>query len=190
MQLYSSLSILWHCLSLGLEWKLTFSSPVATAEFSKFASILSAALSQHHISGFEKAQLESHIPADSCSPGASRPCSTRLGSFLQPCLTLRSLCSLLLRPHCVLHGASSGHRLMSLLKLSPAKTKFPYWVNDWFLYPKLYSFSCLIPLQDGRVLKRGYWSWAGLFCTRASSGTKAPLCPPSLVYREKKASVS
>ena len=39
--------------SLGLEWKLTFSSPVATAEFSKFAGILSAALSQHHLSGFE-----------------------------------------------------------------------------------------------------------------------------------------
>ena len=38
------MSILWHCLSLGLEWKLTFSSPVATAEFSKFAHILSAAL--------------------------------------------------------------------------------------------------------------------------------------------------
>ena len=37
-------SILWPCLSLGLEWKLTFSSPVATAEFSKFAGILSAAL--------------------------------------------------------------------------------------------------------------------------------------------------
>ena len=33
--------ILWHCLSLGLEWKLTFSSPVATAEFSKFVDILS-----------------------------------------------------------------------------------------------------------------------------------------------------
>ena len=41
------LSILWHCLSLDLEWKLTFSSPVATAEFSKFAGTLSAALSQH-----------------------------------------------------------------------------------------------------------------------------------------------
>ena len=27
------LSILWHCLSLGLEWKLTFPSPVATASF-------------------------------------------------------------------------------------------------------------------------------------------------------------
>ena len=53
MQLCGSLSILWHCLSLGLEWKLTFSSPVATAEFSKFADLLSATLSQHHISGFE-----------------------------------------------------------------------------------------------------------------------------------------
>ena len=44
-----SLNILWHCLSLGLEWKLTFSSPVATAELSKFAGILSAALSEHHL---------------------------------------------------------------------------------------------------------------------------------------------
>ena len=40
MQLCSSLNILWHCPSLGLEWKLTFSSPVATAEFSKFSDIL------------------------------------------------------------------------------------------------------------------------------------------------------
>ena len=52
------LNILWCCLSLGLEWKLTFSSPMATAEFSKFAGILSAALWQHHLSGFEMAQLE------------------------------------------------------------------------------------------------------------------------------------
>jgi len=36
------------------------SVPVATAEFSKFADILSAALSQHHLSGFEIAQLEFH----------------------------------------------------------------------------------------------------------------------------------
>ena len=51
-QLCGSLSILWHCLSLDLEWKLTFSSPGATAEISKFAGILRAALSQHHaISG-------------------------------------------------------------------------------------------------------------------------------------------
>ena len=35
IQLCGSLNILWHCPSLELEWKLTFSSPVATAEFSK-----------------------------------------------------------------------------------------------------------------------------------------------------------
>ena len=42
------------------ELKLTFSSPVATADFSKFAGILSAAVSQHHLSGFGIAQLEFH----------------------------------------------------------------------------------------------------------------------------------
>ena len=36
IQLCGSLSILWHCLSLELEWKLTFSSLVATAELSKW----------------------------------------------------------------------------------------------------------------------------------------------------------
>ena len=39
--------------SLGWEWKLTFSFPVATAELSKFAGILSVALSQNHLLGFE-----------------------------------------------------------------------------------------------------------------------------------------
>ena len=53
MQLCGSLSILWHCLSLGLEWKLTFSSPAANVEFFKLAGILSASLSQHHLLGFE-----------------------------------------------------------------------------------------------------------------------------------------
>ena len=60
MQLCGSLSILWHCVSLGLEWKLTFSGPVATAEFSKFAGLSSAALSQHHLIGFGITQLEFH----------------------------------------------------------------------------------------------------------------------------------
>ena len=52
---FFGIAFLW-----GLEWKLTFSSPVATAEFSKFAGTLSAALSQHHLLGFEIAQLEFH----------------------------------------------------------------------------------------------------------------------------------
>ena len=43
-----SLSILRHCLSLGLKWKLTFSSPVATAEFSKFPNMHSSAYWVQH----------------------------------------------------------------------------------------------------------------------------------------------
>ena len=58
LQLYNSLNILWHCLYLGLEWKLTFSCPVATAELSKLAGNLSAALSQHHLLGFYVIQLQ------------------------------------------------------------------------------------------------------------------------------------
>ena len=38
--------------------KLTFVSPLATAELYKFAGILSAALSQHHLLGFKIAQLQ------------------------------------------------------------------------------------------------------------------------------------
>ena len=53
-------TLLWHCPSLGLEWKLTFSSPVATAEFSKFADILSAALSHQHLSEFSTVYCDPH----------------------------------------------------------------------------------------------------------------------------------
>ena len=42
------------------DWNENFSSPVATAEFSKFAGILSVAFSWHHLLGFETAQLEFH----------------------------------------------------------------------------------------------------------------------------------
>ena len=44
----------------SLEGKWNFFSPMATAEFSKFAGILSATLEQHHLLGFEVAQLEFH----------------------------------------------------------------------------------------------------------------------------------
>ena len=40
--------------------KMTFSSPVSTAELSKFAGILSEALSQHHLLAFEMGQLKFH----------------------------------------------------------------------------------------------------------------------------------
>ena len=45
---------------LGIGMKTDFSSLVDTVEFCKFAGILRAALSQHHLLGFEIAQLEFH----------------------------------------------------------------------------------------------------------------------------------
>jgi len=43
---------------MGIRLKIAFSSPVSTAEFSKFAGIWSAALSQHHLLKLEIAQLD------------------------------------------------------------------------------------------------------------------------------------
>ena len=52
--------VVWVCQRMKLEWNLRFSSTMATAEFSKFAGILSAALSQHHLLRFEIGPLEFH----------------------------------------------------------------------------------------------------------------------------------
>ena len=56
--------VVWTLFGIAFLWdwneKPTFSSPVATAKFSKFAFILSAALSQHHLLGFERTQLVFH----------------------------------------------------------------------------------------------------------------------------------
>ena len=58
------LSVVWTFFGIVLLWdlesKLTFSSPVGAAEFSKSAGIMSAAFQQHHLLGFEIAQLEFH----------------------------------------------------------------------------------------------------------------------------------
>ena len=62
--------VVWAFFGIAFLWDYnenTFSSPVATAEFSKFADILSATLSQHHLSGFEIAQLEFHHLHKLCS---------------------------------------------------------------------------------------------------------------------------
>ena len=50
-------AVVWAFFGIAFLWG---SSPVATAEFSKFAGILSVALSQHHLSRLEIAQLEFH----------------------------------------------------------------------------------------------------------------------------------
>ena len=45
---------------VGIGMKTDFSSPLATAEYSKFAGIVCAALSQHHLLGPEIVQLVFH----------------------------------------------------------------------------------------------------------------------------------
>jgi len=53
-------AVVWAFFGIAFLWDWngnTFSGPVATAEFSKFAGILSAALSQNHLSGFEILQV-------------------------------------------------------------------------------------------------------------------------------------
>ena len=56
--------VVWTFFGIAFLWgwneNWPFSSPVATAEFSRFPGILSATLTQHHLSGFERAQLEFH----------------------------------------------------------------------------------------------------------------------------------
>ena len=56
--------LVWTIFGIALLWdwneKWNFRVPGATAEFSQFAGILNAALSQHHLLGFEIAQLEFH----------------------------------------------------------------------------------------------------------------------------------
>ena len=66
-------AIVWYFLHylavpfFGIGMKTDFSSPVATDEFSRFAGVLSAALSQHHLLGFERTQLEFHHLHQLCS---------------------------------------------------------------------------------------------------------------------------
>ena len=53
-------AIVWASFGIAFLWNWNENWPVATAEFSKLAGILSAALSQYHLLGFEIAQLEFH----------------------------------------------------------------------------------------------------------------------------------
>ena len=58
-----SCEVVWAFFGITFLWdwnENTFSSSVTTAEFSKFAGILNATLSQHHLLGFEIAHLEFH----------------------------------------------------------------------------------------------------------------------------------
>ena len=58
--LYGSLNILWYCPSLELKWKLTFSSPVATAVFQIYCPIECITLT---VSSFRSWNSSAGIPS-------------------------------------------------------------------------------------------------------------------------------
>ena len=136
VQLCGSLSILWHCLSLGLEWKLTFSSPVATAEFSRFVGILSAALSQNHLLGLEIAQLEFHHP-----PWA-------LFIVMFP------------KAHLTSHSRISGSRWVTTPSLLSRSLRHILYNFFGVFLPPLLNFFCFCYILSIFVLKLNiYWAW-------------------------------
>ena len=91
-----SCAVVWVFFGIAFLWDWNenwpFSSPLATAEFSRFAGILSASLSQHHLLGFNIAQLRFHNLHYLCS----------LWCFLRP--------TWLHIPGCLALGEWSHHR--------------------------------------------------------------------------------
>ena len=93
--------VVWASFGTAFLWdwneKLTFCSPVVTAEFSKFAGILSTAFSQQHLLGFETAQLEFQtLPRwlmMLAGEKALYTCEKNILTTLFQCLTLCGTCS-------------------------------------------------------------------------------------------------
>ena len=105
MQLCSSLSILWHCLSLGLEWKLTFSSPLATAEESEeeLKSLLMKVKEESGNVGLklniQKTKIMASGPITPCEIDRETVESVRLYFFLGSKITADGDCSHEIKRH-------------------------------------------------------------------------------------------
>ena len=95
-----SCAVAWAFFGIAFLWDCNENWPfpvVATAEFSKFAGILRAELSQHHLSRFEIAQLEFHHRIWNSSTGIPSP-------------LLALLVVMLSKAHLTLHSRMSGSR--------------------------------------------------------------------------------
>ena len=106
MQLCGTLSIFWHCLSLGLEWKLTFPSPVHCWVF----------------------QICWHIESSTFTASSFRIWNSSTGI---PSLPLALFIVLLPKPHLTSHSRMSGSRSASESVL-PMTIQSWYPRIDWF----------------------------------------------------------
>ena len=118
MPLYSSWTFFGHCLSLGLEWKPTFSSLVVTAEFSKFAGILSAAL----------------------LTATSFRISNSSAGILSPPLAL--LIVMLLKAHLTSHSRISGSRWVTTPPWLSGTSRLVF--HSWFKIEKGVCQGCIL----------------------------------------------
>ena len=105
MQLCSSLNILSHCFSLGLEWKLTFSSPLATAEESEeeLKSLLMKVKEESGNVGLklniQKTKIMASGPITPCEIDRETVESVRLYFFLGSKITADGDCSHEIKRH-------------------------------------------------------------------------------------------
>ena len=123
MQLCGSLNILWHCLSLGLEWKLTFSSPLATAEESEeeLKSLLMKVKEESGNVGLklniQKTKIMASGPITPCEIDRETVESVRLYFFLGSKITADGDCSHEIKRHLLL-GRKVMTNLDSIFKSS------------------------------------------------------------------------
>ena len=159
VQWCGSLNIFWHCCPLGLEWKLTFSSPVYTTEFSKFVSILSAALEYHHL--FSSVQFSRSVVSDSSIPWiAACQASLSITNF-QSSPKLTSIESVMPSSHLIL--------CRPLLLLPPIPPSIRVFSSESTLHmrrPKYWSFSfSIIPSKEQPGLISFRMDWLDLLTT-------------------------
>ena len=141
---------------LGLEWKLTFSSPVTTAQFSKFANILSAELLQHHLLRFEIAGIlspplalfavmlpKAHLTSHSKMSGSGwvTTASWLFGS-LRPFLFLFFYCSSVYSCHLFLISFASNRSILFLYSVVPIFAR-----NVPLVFPIFLKSSLVFPIQ-------------------------------------------
>ena len=106
---------------------------MATAEFSKFAGLLSAALSQHHLSGFEIAQLEFHH--------------------------LHSLCIVMLsKAHLTSHSSMSGSRsVITPSWLSGPLLSCTFWLFDYLIAKSIYYLAIVSEVRNPESIQILHW---------------------------------
>ena len=161
MQLCGSLSILWHCLSLGLELKLKFSSPVATAVF----------------------QICWHIECSTFTASSFRIWNSSTGIPSPP---LALFIVMLPKAHLTLHSRMSGSRWVIIPSwLSGSWRSFLYSSSAYSCYLFLISSASVRPINSAIPVHFGSWIPKMLVFPLAISFLTFPICLDSWTWHSR-----